>query len=204
MFSNFLKVLGIQGEQQQQQGGAQPASTKPTPKPTQAPSKSVAAQLNEDEEEELPPTSPQKELKTYKGEDQEDSDLFVETTPSSTAPSPPVSSTKKGPAARRGQPDLFKEEEKEDEESWLFLETQKSRLSVMYARPEFSTEEGNSLSYFSLQFFLSSRRPIQTQRISFFSSSSSSFFFFFSFSFFLSSVPSICNFSSFTPLFLFL
>ena len=153
MFSNFLKVLGIQGEQQQP---GTPPTNKPstTSKPaTFSPAtKSVAAQLNEDEEEELPTPGPQKELKTYKGEVQED-DLFVESNPDAITASPSSSTNKRAPASTsKRQPDLFKDD-KEDEESWLFLESQKERLSVIYARPE-GAEAGMSTSLFPA--FLSS------------------------------------------------
>lgn len=144
MFSNFLKVLGIQGEQQGTQSTSKPATTTPNRpiSPTPTADKPLASQLNEDDEE-VPKPGPQKELKTYKGEVQEDADLFVEES-TSPAASPPSSTSKKGVASKHGQPDLFKQD---DEESWLFLESQKAvRASVAYARPEFAEKEG--LSHF--------------------------------------------------------
>lgn len=152
MFSNFLKVLGIQGEQQQQGSAQQANKQQPAAQASKpAPTKSVAAQLNEDDQDEVPPSAPQKELKTYKGEVQEE-DLFVESAPDTSpriaATSPPSSAKRVQVLPTARQPDLFKQE-KDDEESWLIMESHRARLSVIYAKPEGAVDEGQLHFLFS-------------------------------------------------------
>lgn len=124
MFSNFFKLLGIQNDQQQQQ---QQQQTQPAAETKPASPAGLAAQLNEEEKEDVPPPTPQKELQTFKADPVKEEDLFVDT---NTSPPP-----RKGPLKESS--DLFKDED----ESWLFVDpAKKQRPFSVYTKPEYGEE----------------------------------------------------------------
>lgn len=137
MFSNFFKLLGIQNDQQQQQ--TQPAAPSPAPAAAPPPKAGLAAQLNENEEE-VAPVLPQKELLTFKAAPVKEEDLFVDT---NTSPPPTSRQPQK-------ESDLFKDED----ESWLFVDSAKKQRPVsIYRRPEYAEEGIKFDKVFYIIFF---------------------------------------------------